>query len=328
MSGEPLSTTTSSPGARPIVTFGETMAFLTSERPGPLAHASGMTLGIGGSESNVAIGLARLGHPVVWIGRVGDDAFGHLVAREIRGEGVSTIALVDPHAPTGLMVKERRTSSIQRVTYYRAGSAGSALRPEDVPDDIVRGASVLHVTGITAAVSASARAAVLRSVDIAVGEGVPVSFDLNFRSALWSKDDALDFYRKLIPLTDVVFASPDEAAIVVGDLAAPSEIALALEGLGAGSAVVKLGADGAVASRGGMLFSRAAFAVPAMDTVGAGDAFVAGYLAAFTTGGALDECLELASAVAAFVCMSPGDWEGLPRRDELPLLLSTDPVSR
>ena len=103
------------------------MALMRADQVGPLAHASTMSLGIGGSESNVAIGLARLGVQSVWCGRVGADSLGQLVEREIRAEGVDVRIAVDATASTGLMIKERRTPATQRVSYYRAGSAGSRI---------------------------------------------------------------------------------------------------------------------------------------------------------------------------------------------------------
>ena len=100
---------------RRVVTLGETMALMSSETDGPLQHTRSLALGIGGSESNVAIALTRLGTPVTWIGRVGEDSLGDLVLREIHAEGVNVIGIRDPDAPTGLMVKERRTSSEGRL---------------------------------------------------------------------------------------------------------------------------------------------------------------------------------------------------------------------
>jgi 2-dehydro-3-deoxygluconokinase len=311
-----------------VLTIGETMALMSADKPGPLAHASTLSLGIGGAESNVAIGLARLGVPVHWLGRVGDDPLGHLVTREIRAEGVEVHAVVDGGAPTGLMIKERRTTTSQSVSYYRAGSAGSRLAPSDLSDDLLVGAALLHLTGITPALSASARAAVLDAVVRARAAGVLVSFDLNYRSALWSKPEAAEFYRALLPSIDLVFAGDDEARLAVGDDAEPGDLARALVDAGAGAAVVKLGAEGAIAFAEGRLVAMPAVRIIPVDTVGAGDAFVAGYLAEYLAGSDTDACLALAVATGAFVCLVPGDWEGLPRREELGLLSARDAVSR
>jgi 2-dehydro-3-deoxygluconokinase len=310
-----------------VLTFGETMALMRADQVGPLAHASTMSLGIGGSESNVAVGLQRLGVQAVWCGRVGADGLGQLVEREIRAEGVEVRIAVDPSAPTGLMIKERRTPATQRVSYYRAGSAGSRIAPEDVDEQLITQAGLLHVSGITPALSPQAAATLQYAIDAARAAGVPVSFDLNYRGNLWSREGAGSVYRDIIPLADIVFAGDDEAAIAVG-AGGPEELARRIAALGPGQAVIKLGAEGALALVNGQLFRREAVAVDVVDTVGAGDAFVAGYLAEFITGRGPEDRLTTAAATGAFACLVPGDWEGFPRRSELSLLGAKEPVSR
>ncbi|MFP3462211.1 sugar kinase [Arthrobacter globiformis] len=310
-----------------VLTFGETMALMRADQVGPLAHASTMSLGIGGSESNVAIGLRRLGVQAVWCGRVGADSLGQLVEREIRAEGVDVRIAVDPSAPTGLMIKERRTPEAQRVSYYRAGSAGSRIAPADVDESLIAGAGLLHVSGITPALSSQAEATLRHAIGVARAAGVPVSFDLNFRGNLWSAEGAGSVYRDIIPLADIVFAGEDEASIAVGP-GEPEELARQIAGLGPSQAVIKLGADGALALVDGAFFRQAAVPVSVVDTVGAGDAFVAGYLAELMEGRGPEERLRTAAATGAFACLVPGDWEGFPRRHELALLEAKEPVSR
>ena len=316
------------PPAPYLVTLGETMALLTAEQPGPLAHVSAMALGIGGSESNVAIGVQRLGGNAVWCGRVGADALGQLVQREIRAEGVTVRITEDPAAPTGLMLKERRTVSTQKVSYYRAGSAGSRFSPVDLDPLLIAGASVLHVSGITPALSGSAAAGVRQAMEMAREQGVTVSFDLNYRANLWSAAAAGQSYRALIPLADVVFAGDEEAAVAVGSAEDPVELAERLASLGPAQAVIKLGSEGAVAWIDGEIFHQGAVPVQPVDTVGAGDAFVAGYLAELMAGRAPAQRLELAAKTGAFACLAFGDWEGLPRREELGLLHQREAVTR
>ena len=311
-----------------VVTFGETMALVSADEFGPLQHARAMTLGMGGSESNVAIALRRLGVPTTWIGRVGEDSLGDLVLREMRAENVTVMGIRDPDAPTGLMVKERRTNKDTTVWYYRRGNAGSRLKPADIDPAAIREASLLHVTGITPALSPSARDATFAAIALAREAGIPVSLDLNYRRALWSAEDAAATYRRLLPLVDLVFAGDDEAAIVVGDAPSPLELAHRLIEAGATDAVVKLGALGAVASVDGVDYRREAIPVLAVDTVGAGDGFVAGYLAELVAGEAVETRLTTAVTVGAYACLVPGDWEGMPRRCELSSLTSREPVSR
>jgi 2-dehydro-3-deoxygluconokinase len=303
-----------------LVTLGETMALLSSDQVGRLRHASVLRLGVAGAESNVAIGVRRLGVPAAWTGRVGDDELGQLILRELRAERVDVAAAkVDPGAPTGLMLKEQRTAELARVVYYRRGSAGSRLAPGDLDEATVTGAGVLHLTGITPALSASARAAVHAAAETARGAGVPVSLDFNYRSALWSAAEAAAELRDLTAAADLVFAGDEEAALVVDELD-PAGMAGALARLGPRHAVVKRGADGAVAVVDGAVHAVPSVAVRAVDSVGAGDAFVAGYLAELLAGSGAVECLATAAACGAFAVTAPGDWEGFPTRDELELL--------
>lgn len=313
---------------RGVVTIGETMALLRSTRYGPLQHSHTMTLGIGGSESNVAIALSRLGADATWIGRVGSDPLGDLIVREITAEGVTVAAIRDPEAPTALMLKERRTSADTRVWYCRRGNAGSRLGLRDIDPAVIRGAALIHVTGISLALSEGMSEAILEAIRVAKDARVDVSFDLNFRGSLWSHTEAADAYHRIVPLADLVFAGDDEAAILVGESDDPMALAERLVTLGAGQAIIKLGEKGAVAVADGLTYRQTAILVNVIDTVGAGDAFVAGYLADYLLGGDVPTRLSTAVAADTYACMVDGDWEGSPRRAELALLGSTEPVTR
>ncbi|PRY23314.1 sugar kinase [Pseudosporangium ferrugineum] len=306
-----------------LLTFGETMGVVSAEGIGALDHARGFTFGIGGAESNVAIGAARLGAPVTWLGRVGDDASGDLIARRLRAEGVAAVVIRDPSF-TGLMVKHRRTGALLTVDYHRAGSAGSRLAPSDVPADAVRAAAIVHVTGITPALSDSARAAVFQAVETARAAGVTVSVDVNYRAKLWSRFDAAPVLRDLVARADIVFAGPAEAALFVDG--PPLD---GLAALGPAEVVVKDGARGCTALIDGERHAVAAPDVAVVDPVGAGDAFVAGYLADRLAGAQPAARLATAIAAGAWAVTVPGDCEGLPTRADLAALASaTDDVLR
>jgi len=303
------------------------MGLLRAREVGSLEHVSDFALHIGGAESNVAIGLVRLGQPAVWIGRVGDDPLGRRVLRELRGERVDVRSVIDPDAATGLMLKETPRSGSTRVSYYRAGSAGSRLSPEDLDHDLIGAASVLHVTGISLALSDSAGRTVLAAIDIAKAAGVPVSFDVNHRPRLWHSRKPAPHYLEVARQADVIFAGDDEAAVLVGP-AESGELARSLADLGPTQAIVKLGPAGCVAWIDGEALAHPAFPITAIDTVGAGDAFVAGYLSGWLDRLSPEGRLERATRCGAFACLAPGDWEGLPRLAELELLSHTEPVSR
>jgi 2-dehydro-3-deoxygluconokinase len=226
------------------------------------------------------------------------------------------------------MIKERRTAEAVKVWYYRRGSAGSRLCREDVPAEQIAQAKLLHITGITPALSTSAADAVSYALDCAQAAGTLISFDLNYRAALWSPEEAGEQYRRIIPRADVVFAGDTEAAMAVGDAQDPWELARRINEMGASQAVIKLGADGCVAVVDGEQHAQRAVPIRAVDTVGAGDAFVAGYIAELLNDRDVPERLLTAVRTGAFACLVPGDWEGMPRRIELDLLDSTEPVSR
>lgn len=311
-----------------VVTLGETMALMATQTYGPLQHAPSLLLGIGGSESNVAIGLRRLGVDATWISKVGADSLGDLVLREIGAEGVKVVAVRDPEASTALMIKERRSAAQTLVWYYRIGHAGSRLRVDEVDFDLVREADLLHVTGISPALSPSLAEVTLEAIRVAREAGVTVSFDLNFRGKLWTREQAGETYRQIIPLCDLVFGGDDEVVMAVGPAKSPLELAHRLVELGAGQGIVKLGAAGAVAVVDGKEYEQAAVKVEVVDTVGAGDAFVAGYLAEYLAGEDVATRLTTAVTVGAYACLVTGDWEGLPRRHELAALTATEGVSR
>ena len=295
-----------------VFTFGETMGLVAADDIGLLEYARSFSFGIGGAESNVAVGVARLGGTATWLGRVGPDATGDLIERRLRAEGVRTRAIRD-EAFTGLMVRYRRTGEVTHVDYHRAGSAGSRLSPADVPVAEVQAAAVVHVTGITPALGDSARAAVFHAVETARAAGVPVSVDVNYRGKLWSRFDAAPVLRDLVTRADVVFAGPDEAALFLGD--EPPVTGLAA--LGPAEVVVKDGARGCTALIDGERYEVPALPVTVVDPVGAGDAFVAGYLADRMAGADPAARLRTAIAAGAFAVTVPGDCEGVARRADL-----------
>lgn len=311
-----------------VVTLGETMALMQADTTGPLGHVRSFSPGIGGAESNVAIALQRLGTSATWAGLVGTDSLGDLVLRELKAEGIQVVAIRNAEAPTGLMIKERRTPDSLKVWYYRSGSAGSRLAPRDVPVSVISSARLLHITGITSALSVSASEAIDHAIACARAAGTLVSLDLNYRSALWPKDAAGRKFRHLIAQADIVFAGEDEAAIAIGSVNTPLELAKKVAALGPNQVIIKLGPEGCLALIDGNEYRQNAVKIAPVDTVGAGDAFVAGYISDLLAGCPVQERLITAVRTGAFACLVPGDWEGMPRRAELSLLDAQEPVER
>ncbi|MFS0793046.1 sugar kinase [Microbacterium sp. 1P10AE] len=312
-----------------VITFGETMALFRPVDPAEGESADAYRLSFGGAESNVAVGVARLGGRAVWMGRVGDDVAGRRIRRELRAEGVELHVTVDAEAFTGSMMKTEIAPGRVGVQYWRGGSAGSRLRPDDLDLSILTTATVLHVTGITPALSASASETVDAAVSAARSAGATVSFDVNHRPSLWRGRDASAVYRRLAAQSDIVFAGREEAALIVGERS-DDELISAIADLGPATVALKRGAEGATVSAEGRLLRRPAWPIHPVDTVGAGDAFVAGYLAEHLSGSSLENRIDTAVAAGAFACLGRGDWESLPHRRQLELLAAGDgdPVVR
>ncbi|MFI5717586.1 sugar kinase [Nocardia sp. NPDC051750] len=302
-------------GPLDVVTVGETMvAVRVADR---IRFGGDATLAVAGAESNVAIGLSRLGHRVRWGGRLGADESGELVLRTLRAENVlvDTVSR-DTERATGLVLFEQRLPDVTRVEYHRRDSAGARVGPVDSVAALTEIPRILHVTGVTPALSVSAAEAVTEAVRIARDGGALVSFDVNFRSRLWDSEIAASALRPLARAADIVVASEDELGLVARD---PAE----LIDCGVSEVVVKLGADGAAAHTGAGITTAPGHRVSVVDSIGAGDAFTAGYLSALLDGGDIAERLARGNTLGAFAVSSRGDWEGLPNRDELSLIAAT-----
>jgi 2-dehydro-3-deoxygluconokinase len=302
-----------------VVTFGEALTLMLAEGTAPVSHSRTLELGMAGAESNLAVGLARLGHQTAFFGRVGDDIFGHRIRRELLAEGIDTSHLVlDPDHPTGAIIRDAAGHRPITVIYRRAHSAACFLSPADVPSNLIAAARVLHVTGITAVLSESAFEATLHAVQVAKRCGVPVSFDPNVRHRLASPELWREITAAIAPYADIVLTGADDAAVV-----APGEDPIEwFRARGARIVVVKSGAQGAAESDGTEHVSQPAHPVSVVDSVGAGDAFNAGWLSAWLRGRGAQQRLQEASVVGALVVATRGDTLGLPDAGTRDLVLN------
>jgi 2-dehydro-3-deoxygluconokinase len=314
--------------ATDVVTIGESMVLLQPMNEGPLAYAPLFTRSIAGAESNVSIGLSRLGFKVRWISRLGADPFGDVVLSTLAGEGVDVShVLRDPGYPTAVYFKEFKGYGDPNVYYYRKGSAISRLTPTDVQASWLQGAKHLHVTGITPALGPETADAVRELMSQARKLGMTISYDPNLRRKLWTEEEARRTLLSLIPLCDIFLPGIEEAEFLIGESTEEEYGARFLE-LGAKAVILKLGEHGSV----GFVGSRTVKANPhpvtkIVDTVGAGDAFAAGFLSAFLENGDLEQednllrALKRANFMGALATQFKGDWEGLPKKEELIRLL-------
>ena len=300
-----------------VVTAGETMALVVPTAPGRLRHAANLTLSVGGAESNVAIGLARLGLDASWVSVLGDDELGELVLSRLRAEGVDCSAVRRAQdRPTGLYLREEVAGAL-RVWYYRRGSAAATLAPGAFGPEVLAGASYLHLTGITGALSPECSAFLPWAARTAREAGVRVSYDVNYRSRLWSPEEARAATEALLPLVDVLLVGHEEAAALWPEDGGPEQSLRRLAASGPTEVVLKLGAEGCRAVVGGATLASPGFAVREVDPIGAGDAFAAGYLAASLWGWPPEARLRAANAMGAYCVQNLGDYEGLPSRREL-----------
>ncbi|MEV5676507.1 sugar kinase [Streptomyces sp. NPDC052179] len=263
----------------------------------------------------MAIGLSRLGHRVAWTGCVGDDEFGALVLRTLRAEqvDVSHTRTDTDKRPTGLLVRKDGFGDLATVRYYRDGSAGSSVRPDDILPALTPGVRVLHLTGITPALSPSAAAAVRAAAAHAQELGVLVCLDVNYRARLWPAGQARETLLPLARTADILVASADELHLVGDDPSlGEQETVAALLAQGRSEVVITRGGDGASVTSADGSVSAPARLVPVKDVIGAGDAFVAGYLSALLDDLPVEERLHRATATGAFAVTTRGDWEGLP----------------
>ncbi|SDI82151.1 sugar kinase [Proteiniclasticum ruminis] len=305
-----------------VVTFGETMVLFNPETQGPLRYVGTFTKSIGGAESNVAIALARLGHKAGWFSKLGDDEFGRYIKSTVMGEEVDVSRVKkDPKRTTGILFKERFSTVNPNVYYYRKGSAASHLMMEDLDMEYIASAKILHVTGISLALSEEMREAVFYAVKEAKKRGVLISFDPNIRLKLWSEEEARETILEMVKLTDLLFPGKEEAELLLG-LTEPEEIADTFLKLGVQTVALKLGKSGCyVKNKETEAFVHGYTVDHPVDTVGAGDGYAAGFISGYLENLSLTECAQRANAVGAMATLVKGDMEGFPYKDQVEIFM-------
>ncbi|WP_437112857.1 sugar kinase [Streptomyces longwoodensis] len=308
-----------------VVTLGESMVTFLPTRPGRLADVPSFDRAIGGAESNVACMLAAAGHRVRWVSRVGTDGFGDHLVETIGAHRVDvTHVQRDPDRPTGVYFRTagERGTDAHEVAYYRAGSAASAMSPVTVDLGAARAGRVLHLSGITAALSDGCRE--LLHALTAPGPGRPlVSFDVNHRPGLWRSSAGPGVLLDLARAADLVFVGEDEAEQAWGVTGGPRAIRALLPE--PATLVVKHGERGATAlSDAAPATSVPALRVDVTATTGAGDAFAAGFLHATLRGLPPHARLRHGHLWAAAALTTPGDLAAPPARAHADRLAALD----
>ncbi|MGW1149948.1 sugar kinase [Streptomyces rubiginosohelvolus] len=332
-----------------VVCLGESMVTFLPSQPGRLADVPSFGRGIGGAESNVACALAAAGHRAAWVGRVGADGFGDHLVETIASYGVDTSAVRrDPFRPTGIYFRTAtdRGTDTHEVAYYRAGSAASAMSPANVPYEELFAGRILHLSGITAALSDDCLA-LLRELTAARPGRPLVSFDVNHRPHLWRGGGA-SVLLELARRADLVFVGEDEAEEAWGIVGAeairaavPEPSVLVVKRGSAGATVFASGLrpgprssiaggaecggaeDAATAATGPDTVTHVpALHVDVVAAVGAGDAFAAGFLSATLRGLPVRDRVRHGHLMAAAVLTVPGDLTEPPARDHADRLVA------
>jgi len=303
-----------------VVTFGEMMQMFIADGPGPLEAVRTFHKRTAGAETNVAIGLARLGLRVGWASRLGDDSMGRYLLGEMQREGVdcSKVAF-EPGQRTGFQFKGRTTDgSDPPAEHHRKGSAASRMGPADVDEDWLRSSRHLHATGVFPAISETARAAAHKTLDVMRAAGRTISFDPNLRPTLWATPG--DMRREINALAfkaDWVLPGLEEGRFLTGEQS-PEAIARFYRERGAKVVAVKLGPEGAYFDAEQGTGHVPGFPVKeVVDTVGAGDGFAVGVITALLQGRGVSDAVRRGAWIGARAVQVLGDTEGLPTTADL-----------
>ncbi len=302
-----------------VVTFGETMVQLNAKNVGPLENVREWEQHAAGAESNFAIGIVRMGLRAAWISRLGADGFGKYVYEVVRKNGVDVSWVkFDGSAPTGVYFIWHPEEGKSLVKYYRKGSAASKLSPTDIKKKYIKSARWLHLTGITPALSESCREACFKAIEYAKEFNVPISFDVNWRSVLWKrKSDARKIFERIGRESTVVKVGFENFKEIWRKRASsPKEACKFLSKKFKCEALVTRERD-AYASKEGTVIHERAMKVKVIDPVGAGDAFMAGYVASRLKGYSMKDSLRVANVAGALVCTRRGDIEAIPTWEEV-----------
>ena len=268
--------------------------------------------GFGGDTSNMAIAAARLGARAGYVTRVGDDAFGRMFIALWASEGVATQGVaVDADAPTGVYFVTHGPGG-HEFSYLRAGSAASRMSPASLPRDVIRAAKLVHVSGISQAISASACDAALAAMDEARAAGASVMYDTNLRLKLWPLPRARAVILASLARCDFCVPSGDDARLLFGTDDADA-ILDACHAAGAPTVVLKRGAQGCVVSHGGRRAAIDGHAVNSVDATGAGDCFDGAFAARVVAGDDPFAAARYANAAAALATTGYGAIAPLPR---------------
>lgn len=304
-----------------ILALGEPLLELNAAAEGPLESAGNFAVGYGGDTSNFAIAAARAGGAVSYLTRIGDDAFGNILSELWREEGVDTQYVTrEAGGRTGIYFISRNSDG-HAFTYYRADSPATRLQPADVPEQAITQSKLLHVTGITQAISSSACDAAFHAIQVARTHGTLVSYDPNYRPALWPAERARAVIMRSIEISDIVLPNLEEGRLLTGAKDPETILAAFLE-RGPRVVALKMGDRGVLVGESGRQTYVAAHAVDAVDASGAGDTFDGVFCTRLLEGAEPVEAARLAVVAAALTTTGLGAVQPIPRRADVDALVA------
>jgi 2-dehydro-3-deoxygluconokinase len=301
-----------------ILAMGEAMVEFNQTTPGQPNYLQGF----GGDTSNAAIAAARAGARTAYVSAVGDDSFGRMLLDVWRNEAVDTAQVaIDNAAPTGIYFVTHGTTG-HEFSYRRAGSAAAVMTLSGAQRSALRRTRMLHLSGISLAISPHALVQCLEAIQIAKAAGASICFDSNLRLKLWTLDAARAAMQKIIAQTDLFLPSLDDVTALSG-LQAPDAIVQWSHDLGAKTVVLKLGGEGVLVSHQNVRTRIPALRVDAIDATGAGDCFAGNLLARISRGDSVLQAARYANAAAALAVQGFGAVAPLPRPEAVYELLTS-----
>jgi len=307
-----------------IVSIGECMVEFSCE--GSLSEATTFTKTFGGDTMNLLVAANRLGARTGYLTRVGEDPFAPFLLSSWQSEGVDTSRVKTVEGFNGIYFISILPGGERVFTYYRKGSAASTLEPSDLDPAYIASAKILHLSGITQALSPSCRATALEAAKVAKNSGRIVAYDPNFRPRLWSVEEGRRGFAELLPYIDVILPSaPEEVTHLLGT-SSPKEAIFALWTKGVETVVVKLGQEGCLVGASGMTAHIPAYSPGSVvDSTGAGDAFGGAFLYGVLQGYPPLQAARLGAITAGLKLKGRGAIASLPTREEVYRIFAPSP---
>ena len=299
-----------------IISIGECMIELFSEQP--METADTFQRSFAGDSLNILVAASRLGTSTGYVTRVGNDPFTSYLLNSWRAEGIDTSHAKMVEGFNAVHFVAQLPGGDREFVYYRKGSAPSTMEPDDLDPEYIGSSKILHLSGITQAISRSARATTLKAAQIASERGVAVSYDPNYRHQLWSREDAREAMEQMLPyVTYFMPSAPADTDVLFGN-SVPEDVIEEARSRGVRITAVKLGESGVVVGTSDSTVECPAYAPGGVvDTTGAGDAFNGGFLHGILSGMDVGDAATLGTVAAGLKVRGRGALTTMPTRDEV-----------